>query len=289
MLANSEDYENLENAQVVISKAVPTGFLNQETQILPSEKSNLTANAKQKFSTGEGELETEVNKNKYSSKNYETNVVTTNLFDKPKPRGRKSVYAIAAVLSLLFIVAGASALFYYNEQGTSEGRKLQNAANVENIPIVTEVKTDNANLNVQNENSSTEIETAAETTEKPVVKNPNQEKSKPLVSTGKNKETQPDDAEFVIVDPEEGRVVFKGNTIETDRVIVNEKGVIYKKPPIPPRPPDAETIEIDPENQRRLTPRQIKRLNQIRLDMERRRKIMEARKKAEAASQPTPQ
>jgi serine/threonine protein kinase len=292
MLENSEEYEDLENHQVVISKAVPTGFLNQETQILPVDNLNLTANANRQFSTGEGELETEVNKNKYSSKNYETNVVTANLFDKPKPRSRKPVYAIAAVLSLLLTVIGTYALFFLDDHRKTDGQNLLNNTEAEKIPAVAEVKTENANLNIENVNSTAETETATENIEKPVVKSTNQEKSKPVISTGKNIETQPDDSEFVIVDPEEGRVVFKGNTIETDKVIINDKGIVYKKPPVPPRTPrtpNVNAVEIYTDQPKQLTPRQIKRLNQIRSDMERRRKIMEARKKAEVTSPPTPE
>jgi hypothetical protein len=128
-----------------------------------------------------------------------------------------------------------------------------------------------------------------ESSEKTAVKPTDREKSTTTVSTGKNRETQPDDSEFVFVDPEEGKVIFKGNTIETDKVIINDKGIIYKKPPTPPRPPNVNGMEIYPEDQKRLTPRQINRLNKIRSDMERRRKIMEAQKKPEAASQPTPE
>ncbi len=157
MLENSEEYEDLENAQIVISKAVPTGFLNQKTQILPLDKSNLTANANQNFSTGEGEVETEFNKNKYSSKNYETNIVTANLFDKPKPRRRKSVYAIAAVLSLFLTAVGIYALFYLEDHDKTDG---QNLLNDEKIPAVIEVKTDNANLNMENVNSTAVVETS---------------------------------------------------------------------------------------------------------------------------------
>lgn len=292
MLENSEEYEDLANVQTVLSKAVPTNFLNQETQIFPAEKQNRTAINNPGISTGEGELETEVNKNKYSSKNYETNVVGSNLFDKPKPRNRKAVYAIGAVLSLLLIAAGASAIFFMNENSAGSGQNQLTNANAEKVPTVIRVETNNANSNTENSSANIEIAekpSSSNNTEKTEAKQTTQEKSKPVVSTGKNKNTSPEVDEIVIDDPEEGRVIMRGNTIETDKVIVNDKGVIFKKPPVPPDAPDAEEPDVNPQPLRKLTPRQIQRLNQIRLDMERRRKIMEKQKNAETYPQPKPE
>ena len=71
---------------------------------------------------------------------------------------------------------------------------------------------------------------------------------------------------------------MKGNTIETDKVIVNDKGFIFKKPPKPPEPPQADQMQLTPEQLKNLSPKQKRRLNEIRLEMERRRKINEQKK-----------
>ncbi len=295
MLNNSDEYEDLENVQIVVSKAVPTSFLNQETQILPLAGSNLTSQNKQSSSTGGSELETEVNKNKYSSQNYKTNVETGGFLKKPKPRSRKSVYAIAAVLSLLLLVVGASALFYLSEENRHDAERRNNDGSETNSKI-TEITTEVVNPVSEDENSltantaHTESSSNSEIQEKNPEKTTNRQKSKNKESTAVAEKSEDEEPSFVIDDPEEGKVIFKGNTIETDNVIINEKGVVvFKKPPIPPKTPDVNMTPLTPEQIENLNKRQKRRLEQIRLDMERRRKSSEQRKNTNAAVKPSPE
>lgn len=293
MLNNSEEYEDLENAQVVISKAVPTNFLNQKTQILPPSGSNLTAQNIKSASTGEGELETQVNNDKYSSQNYKTNVVTGDFSDTTKKRSRKSVYAIAAVLSLLLMVVGASALFYLSEDGTRETKDLLNSTEPESNTKITEIITENPDPISDNINSAVanpEIVEIPANSEKVISKTANRQKSNTVEQTAKNNKTDSNESVIVFDDPEEGKVIFRGNTMETDEIILNEKGVvIFKKPPILPKTPNVNVMPLTPDQMKGLSPRQKRKLEQIREEMERRKKMNEERKKAQTAPKPTPE
>jgi hypothetical protein len=185
-----------------------------------------------------------------------------------------------------------------NEHEPVERQKLLNNTETAVNPNEPKIITDNTNLNVENQTAPAEVEVAgnpsnSNVTAKAEVRSSNQQKPKLAVSSGESKKAPEKDSEMVFVDPEVGRVIMKGNTIETDEVIVSDKGVVFKKPPIPPRTPkttNANVFQLSPEQFKRLTPKQIQRLKEIQLDMERRRKIMELRKNANPpAPQPTPE
>ena len=294
MLNNSEDYDDLVNSQLPIINALPTNFLNQETKILPADHANLTSKQKSVISTGGDERETEINANRFSSKNYETNVLTENVEAKTKPDRKKSVYVIGAAVSLLLLVLGASAFYLLNVSN--------NEVNPEQT-VKTEAKEDQKSLKNDSENINSELDKLkiAETnvssnapdetvkSAKTKVETSEQQKSKQSQTNPPTTQKAPkSETEFVFDDPEEGRVIMKGNTIETDKVIINDNGVIIKKPPKPPVPPESNPIRLTPEQSNKLSPKQKQRLNEIRLEMERRRKIIEQRKNSEPKTLPPP-
>jgi hypothetical protein len=106
----------------------------------------------------------------------------------------------------------------------------------------------------------------------------NQTKAGADETTGSGKRSVEEEADFVIVDPEEGEVIFKGNKIETDRLIIDDKGVIFKKPPFPPVPPKDGAVKLSTEELKRLTPEQLQRLNKINSALEQRQKKLEKNK-----------
>lgn len=282
MLNNSDEYEDLENLQTVNSKAVPTNFLNQETQILPVENAKPTSVNQPSFSN---EIETETNKNKYSSKGFETNVIQESFFEKPRSRNRKSVYAIGAVLSLLLLVFGAFAFYFLNltEKRRSgfkdDSKELQKNFGNSNLEI------SNSAAAVENPNLSVPADSGNTLKTQQLVTNV-QQKTKPIEKKETPKKDLGNQTEFVISDPREGNIKIFGNTIVTDKVIITDKGVIYKKPPIPPLPPDETQLDITPEQLKELTPKQRQRINEIRKDVERRRRIWERNRNANVSPSP---
>ena len=149
MLNNPEEYAEFENSQPPIINALPTNFLNQETKILPVDHANLTSKQESVISTGGEERETEINKHKFSSKNYETNVLTENFSAKPDVSRRKSFYAVGAAVSLLLLVLGASA-FYFLDMSNIKGDHEQT--------IKTETKENQKELKNNSENTNSELD-----------------------------------------------------------------------------------------------------------------------------------
>lgn len=285
MLKNSDEYEDLENRQTVISKAVPTGFLNQDTQIFPADNKNLTANNQAIISNPNSEFETQINKNKYLPNDFKTNIVTASFLDNPKPGNRKSVTAIGAFLSLLLLVLGASAFYFFN--GESRESKTENeqvpANNLENQnnTAVISVATD-SNLNPPTPPTPLEVQPT------PNVWNPSAKTDTQTVAKSDEKKSSSEkksNRTMVFDDPEDGRVTIGDDKIETDEVIITDKGIVFKKPQAPANP-QVPNVKVSPAQLENLTPQQIEKLRQIR------RKVEEARRNAEkmknSQSIPTP-
>ena len=284
MLNNPEEYAELENSQPPIINALPTNFLNQETKILPVDHANLTSKQKSVISTGGEERETEINKHRFSSKNYETNVLTEKFSAKPDVSRRKSFYVIGAAVSLLLLVLGASAFYFLDmsnikgdHEPTIKTETKENQKELKNNSENTNSELDKLEVAETNVNSNSATDPAKSV--KVEVKTSEQQKLKQSEITQPTAKKAPkSETEFVFVDPEEGKVKMKGNTIETDKVIINDKGFIFKKPPQPPEPPEADQMQLTPEQLKNLSPKQKRRLNEIRLEMERRRRITEQKK-----------
>ena len=126
----------------------------------------------------------------------------------------------------------------------------------------------------------------SENSVKSAVKTEAQTKTKTPEKNAAGKNESDNEPEMVFVDPEEGNVRIKGNTIETDKLIINEKGIIYKKPPLPPKPSDISPQQISPEQEKQLTQQQRKRLNEIRLRFKQRRQINRQNIPVETPRQP---
>jgi serine/threonine protein kinase len=291
MLENSEQYADLFPAPAPsVAKAVPTSFLDQKTRLLPENRPSQTSAAKADFSTGDGERETEVNINDLSSDAYVTNVVgASDAFERPKGgRGLKMFYGAAAVFSLLLVIVGASAAFYMSENEPAEPKNLLNTAEPVSKPVASQpdadtAVTDKSGQNMDEAAPPEKVETAENPSSKEespakAARTANQTKAGADETTGSGKRSVEEEADFVIVDPEEGEVIFKGNKIETDRLIIDDKGVIFKKPPFPPVPPKDGTIKLSPEELKRLTPEQLQRLNKIKSALEQRQKNLEKNK-----------
>ena len=282
MLENSADYEDLEVAQTALSKGVTTNFLNQDTQIFDDKNKKPTTNGGSGASTGSDERETEINSGVSTSKDYKTNVVAESFYQNPKSGARKSVLAIGAVLSLLLVAVGASAFIFLNLDESDGGNRIQtieaepnlNPSDTATIPntesgfnkLETAAASNNSNTSVTAENP---VKTEAKRSDLP---KPQITENNTARKTGKSSKDEP---EMVFVDPEEGNVRIKGDRIETDKVIITDKGVIFKNPPVPPAAPKQDRIQVSPEQIRPLTPQQIKRLTQIRINAERQRRMIE--------------
>lgn len=290
MLKNGDEYENLENKQTVIAKAVPTGFLNQDTQIFPTENDNLTAKNQAVISNPNSEFETKIDKNKYSSKDFQTNVVTANFLDRPKSGNRKSLMAIGAFLSLLILVLGASAFYFLNtgQNAETQTENDQNQTGDSEIQknqiqrVVTDSNTDNAITEIAETPTETNsLNRAAKTETQPIAKSSEK-------NPASNKKDSKDKTEMVFVDPEDGNVKIDGDTIETDEVIINDKGIVFKKPPVPSAP-NAPPIQLAPEQMKNLSPQQRRKLNELRLMVERKKRLAEQIKRnANMQNPPSP-
>ncbi len=294
MLDNFEEYEDLENTNVKIANAVPVNLFNQETQILSFENENLTAQKKAGITIDKKEIETEINENKFSSNKYETNVVSKNFYENPKPDSRRFVLTVGAILSLLLAAIGVTA-FYYTTSANKSGSQFQSdeTENNKNSGEII-IKTENTDLNFDNTeaaavNVNSNISTVQENPVKAEVKvaTPPKTKTENTKTNGKNDSNS--DPEFVFFDPEEGNVRIKGDRIETDKVIISEKGVIFKKPPVPPKTPANNGQSLPPEQFEKLTPAQRERLNIIRSETKRRRQINKRQQDLTVVPNPPPQ
>lgn len=276
MLKNSDEYEDLENTQVKVAKAVPTGFLNQDTQIFPPENRNLTESNEPIISADRSEFETKIDSNRYSSQNFKTNVVAANFLDKPRSKGRKSVMAIGAFLSLLLLACGAWAFYFLNLEKNNNAEndvKVVPANDSDaqtNSPLTIAVT--NSNLNPPNPPAAPEAQPVANVwtpTAKVETKNENQTIAK---TDGKNTTSQQKEkTRMVFVDSEEGNVTIDDDKIETDNMIITDDGIVFKKPPTPSNP----NVKVNPVQPKTLTPEQIEKIKQIRL------RVIEAQKNAE--------
>lgn len=279
MLKNSDEYVDLVNKQTKVAKAIPTGFLNQDTQIFPPKNQNLTVNNKPIISVDKSEFETKIDANRYSTQNFETNVVAANFLDQPKPGGRKSVMTIGAALSLLILALCASAFYFLNLEKTNEAKtetdiKPTSNSDVQKDSPVT-ISVTNTNLNPPSPPAAPEAAPVANVWTpaiKTETKNENQALAK---SNGKNSTSEKKDkTRIVFVDPEEGKVTIDDDKIETDDLIITDDGIVFKKPPTPsnPRTPN---VKVTTEQLNTLTPQQLEKLRQIR------QKAAEARRDAE--------
>lgn len=289
MLKNSDEYEDLENTQVRLAKTIPTGFLNQDTQIFPPENRNLTASNNPVISADKSEFETKINTNRYSSQNFKTNVVSANFLDKPKSGGRKSVVAIGALLSLLIMILGVSAFYFVKLQRTNEAKTDTDTKPVTGVDVVVNsspaIASTDSNLNPPSPPAAPEAEPVGNIWTPPVKAETKNETHTVAKSDEKNSSQKKSKSVVVFDDPEDGRVTIDEDKIETDDVIITDAGVVFKKPPTPsnPRTPN---VRVTPEKMTTLSPQQIEKLKQLR------QKAVEAQRNAEktrnSQSIPTP-
>jgi len=268
MLENTEEYEDLEIKQITVAKALPTNFLNQDTQIFPPESENQTLMNQAIISADKSEFETKINTGKYSAQDFQTNVAAANFLDKPKSGSSKSVMAIGAFLSLLLLVLGASAFYFMNSAKTGETKADADANPANNsdaqVNSPATIVLSNSNLTPPNPPAAPEVQVDANIWNQPA-KNETQTASK---SDGKKPASEKKDKSVMVFDdPEDGRVTISNDKIETDDVIITDKGVVFKKPQSPANP-KTPNVNVSPTQLESLTPQQLEKLKQVRLKAE---------------------
>lgn len=280
MLKNSEEYEDLENRQTTIAKAVPTNFLNQDTQIFPAENKTLIAKSDPVISAGKSEFETKIDTNKYSSQNFATNVFAADSLEKPKSNKRNSVMAIGAFLSLLLMILGVSA-FYFVKMEKRDAAKNETDANAANNAdakpsLPAEFAAANSNPTLPESPAAPAAPETVANIWTPTAKTETKSDSTTIAKSDDKKSTtqKKDKTVMVFDDPEDGRVTISEDKIETDDVIITDNGVVFKKPPTPNAPANL-NVRVMPGQIKTLSPEQIEKLKQVRL------KALEAQREAE--------
>lgn len=188
--------------------------------------------------------------------------------EKPETVQRHGL-AVAAALGILLLVGSAvSAVYFYQSNNGAEPASAANTNGGRTNPYtsVVNTKAENANGNTA-DLALTNTEPANETTTVPA--SPNGEvKTKPEIAAKTNdpvkKPIMPKTqvGEFTIVDeddPEAGNISVKGNTIETDDMIIDSNRIIIKKngkpgnfPGVYPLPPLKKFEGLTPEQRQQL-------------------------------------
>ena len=289
MFDENENYADADEIETVFAKPVFTNLLNQETKLMPQDSARQENLKTSVMPVGLAENETAANSRQKSF--YETNVFSGGENTAPPRSSRKFAYIFGAIASLLLVGGGAFALFFVESNDAP-----QNLPQSDPVQTISDSKNDVESVNsaeIADANSANSNSGETASTE-----NPNQKISETKPETNgktgetvkKNKPETKDQTvpEITVWDDEEGNVRIRGNTIETDRVIIDEKGMRLKNgKPLPPDPPKPE-INLTPDQMERLTPKQRARLKAIMIENERRRKEAERRKFPNVVQPPNP-